>query len=137
MIQNPNSVWVETLKVIYFPRGDFWNAGSGRGSSWAWKSLLHGRNLLKVKGRWNIATGCSVDITDDNWLANGEKATILPSADGRKVNDLIDSSHNWDVTKLRNNLSLPMLLLPFKHPYHDLPILILSLGLIPKLVPIL
>lgn len=27
LIHNPNSVWAETLKAIYFPRGQFWNAG--------------------------------------------------------------------------------------------------------------
>lgn len=53
IIQDPTSYWAATLKGIYFPNTTFWNADDKRRSSWVWKSLLHGRELLKQVGSTN------------------------------------------------------------------------------------
>lgn len=64
---------------IYFPSTGFWKAKDKQGSSWIWKSMLKGRDLLKYSGRWTVGTGEQISIADDNWLASGEKTKLLPS----------------------------------------------------------
>lgn len=71
------------------------------GISWVWRSLLHGRELLKSKGRWSISSEVNIDIARDHWLAFGELATVRADVTSTKVHDLIDqSSHSWNVEAL-------------------------------------
>lgn len=105
IIKDPSSYWAQTLKEIYFPNTDFWNAGMGRGTSWVWKSLMHGRALHKNEGRWETGTGQNNNITRDIWLASGSKASLLPRATATTVSDLLNSNHEWDINALRHNLS--------------------------------
>lgn len=109
-------MWVVTLKAIYYPTGDFWTAGQGRNTSWVWKNLLHGRNLIKTDGRWSLGAGNNVDIVNDLWLFNGAKATSIPIATAKTVNDLMDSSRKWDLAKLRANLDPPSAIAAVKTP---------------------
>lgn len=74
-------------------------------SSWVWKSLIHGRKLLKDGGRWSIGTNSSVNITDDSWLSSGNRVIVVANATARIVKDLTDSNNQWDNSLLRNNLS--------------------------------
>lgn len=68
-------------------------------------SLLHGRELLKNKGRWAIGSGSNVSISDKCWLASREMAIVKEGANIHKVRDLIDPpSHSWNVGKLRQTL---------------------------------
>ncbi|XP_016206001.1 uncharacterized protein LOC107646324 [Arachis ipaensis] len=50
-LKNPNAIWVQILKSIYFPGGNFWTAKGRKGASWVWKSILHGRELLKENAK--------------------------------------------------------------------------------------
>lgn len=65
LIQDPSSYWGATLKSIYYPNFEFWQASTPRGSSWVWKSLIQGRGLLTNAGRWSIGFGEQIDITKD------------------------------------------------------------------------
>ncbi|CAL5441412.1 unnamed protein product [Camellia sinensis] len=46
-ITNPHSFWARLLKGLYFPHSSFMNASQRARGSWAWHSLIHGRELLK------------------------------------------------------------------------------------------
>lgn len=72
----------------------------GRSSSWVWKSLIHGRSLLKAEGRRGIGSGQNMNITEENWLASGLKASLLPTTTITIVNYLINPNHEWDMAKL-------------------------------------
>lgn len=50
-LQNPNEYWATMLRGIYCGRGDVWTVKPNVGISWVWRSLLHGRELLKQQGR--------------------------------------------------------------------------------------
>ncbi|KAJ1389468.1 Ribonuclease H domain [Sesbania bispinosa] len=60
--QNPDSLWVKILKGIYFPDCDFLRAKKKRGSSWAWSSLILGKDFLISNGRWIIGNGSNIDL---------------------------------------------------------------------------
>lgn len=47
LIQNPQDVWCQILKGIYFPKTDFMNATKGPKASWYWSNILEGRDLLE------------------------------------------------------------------------------------------
>ena len=46
MILDPNSLWAVVLKARYFPNYSFLDAKKGYRTSWAWSSLLAGRDIL-------------------------------------------------------------------------------------------
>lgn len=67
--------------------------------------MIKGRNLCRNSARWVIGSGNQVNISNDNWLASGEKAVLKEGATASLVGDLLDSSKNWDTNLLRQNLS--------------------------------
>ncbi|RYR59558.1 hypothetical protein Ahy_A05g025460 [Arachis hypogaea] len=64
-LKNPNSILVQILKAIYFPDGNFWEARTKKGSSWVWKSLVHGRELIRKKGKWSVRDRSQISIWRD------------------------------------------------------------------------
>lgn len=98
--QDPSALWARVLKGIYFPNKEFLSIAKARNVSWAWSSLLSGRDLLLDHGQWNIGTGEKVDISKHRWIASGEKLTGGPS--NQKVCDLIDRVHQkWKVETIQ------------------------------------
>ena len=46
-------------------------------ASYAWKSILEGREVIKHGASWRIGTGTSVDIWGDNWLPTKNNPRII------------------------------------------------------------
>lgn len=67
-IQSFNDYWATILRGICCSREDFWEVKPKAGISWAWRSLLHGRDLLKAKGMWIVRNRSKINIREDNWL---------------------------------------------------------------------
>lgn len=105
LMEDPNSYWASTLKAIYFPNSNFQHANSTRGTSWVWKSMVQGRNLLKKAGRWGISSGQEVHITEDNQMASGNSVSLNSHATIQKVSDLISHSNEWNLDVLRHDMS--------------------------------
>lgn len=67
--------------------------------------MIHGKNLLKGSGRWNIGSGAGINITKDIWLASEGKAVTKQGCMLTMVQDLIDpSNHSWNIEVLREAL---------------------------------
>lgn len=64
----PNDYWVCILKGLYFPNTDFLTAAKGSKASWAWSSLLEGRDELMKGLCWKIGDGKNVNIWNDGWI---------------------------------------------------------------------
>lgn len=67
-------VWV--IKGIYFLNTTFLEARKGTRQSWAWLSIVEGREILAVEGVWKIGNGESVNVTRDQWIMNSESHRI-------------------------------------------------------------
>jgi hypothetical protein len=75
---NPTSLCARVLKGRYYPELDFFSAGKPRSSSFTWRFILFGRELLCAGMRWGIGNGDKVSIMRDNWIPGFQQGTIKP-----------------------------------------------------------
>ena len=105
LLTDPTSLCARVLKGRYFPVTDFWNAPKPRTSSFTWRSILHGRELLKQGIQWGISNGNSVKILGDNWVPSyppGILKTASPIPESATVNCLIDeASGSWNLENVQ------------------------------------
>lgn len=117
ILRNPNALWVEVLKSCYFPDTEFMQAKKGRFDSWAWKSLMHGRDVLRRTGRWVVGNGEKIKIEDDNWILYGAKAKLRTGCGATWVREIIDQNNRgWDVRKIRDLFDPSSVLQVFQTP---------------------
>ena len=118
ILQAPESLVARLLKARYFPNNNILNSGPGYKSSFIWKSLLEGRDLL-IKGvRSLIGKGDNTNIWLDPWLPEHppRPPRRLAGTDNNlfKVSELMDDrSMRWDQNKLRQNIApedIPLIL---------------------------
>lgn len=57
LLKHPNSFCAKMMKGIYYPTSDFLHARKGSQSSWAWASLMEGKEVLLQGVRWQIQMG--------------------------------------------------------------------------------
>lgn len=102
-IKNPQALWVQVLKSIYHPTVDFLQAKRKRYDSWVWASLLHGRDIVKKNARWQVGKGDMINVTEDIWLASGERILNMTSPGAGTVSELLDYGNSgWNLSMLRN-----------------------------------
>lgn len=79
LIQNPNSLWARVLKARYFPHCSSLDAKCGGRASWAWSSLLSGRDLLLKDAHWQVMNGKEARVWLDRWLFTLPDGHYFPS----------------------------------------------------------
>jgi hypothetical protein len=78
LIQDNNSLVARMFKSRYFPRSDFMEAKVGFQPSYAWRSLLAAKEVVKAGARWVIGDGRKVKKIQDSWI---------PTTKGFKLQD--------------------------------------------------
>ncbi|KAM1166342.1 hypothetical protein PS1_025968 [Malus domestica] len=68
VINEPESFWVPFSKARYFPTTSFIEAKRGHRASWAWASLLKGRDIISGGAHWQVMNGQSIQLWVDRWL---------------------------------------------------------------------
>ena len=107
IINEPNSLWARVLKARYFPKVSFLDANLGGRASWAWSSLLAGRDLLLKGAHWQIMSGKGVRVWVDRWLPETPVGRPVPLGTAQvsrnlSVNSLIcPDSGDWDIDFLK------------------------------------
>jgi hypothetical protein len=100
LLTDQSSLSARVLKARYFPNCNFWDAPRPRTSSFTWRSILFGRELLKKGVRWGIGNGKSTKIMSDNWIPGyipQSVRTLVPIPPDQTVDTLIrDGSKTWD-----------------------------------------
>ena len=97
LIHDKESLFYRVFKAKYFPNNSIFEAKSSTGS-FAWKSILWSRDLIKKGSFWRIGNGKSVWIYIDAWLPSPEgriSSPILHLAPESTVDSLIDSATGW------------------------------------------
>ncbi|XP_024190158.1 uncharacterized protein LOC112194141 [Rosa chinensis] len=95
LIQNPNSLIGQLLKALYFPQSNFWEASLGSQPSYAWRSILQGRDILRTGIKRHIGNGLSTNIWLDPWLLD-EDLTAYSLDRVTLMADLFESPGVWN-----------------------------------------
>jgi hypothetical protein len=112
LLTEPDSLCARVLKGRYFPSLDFLSAVKPRASSYTWRSILFGRELL-VKGiRWGVGNGESINVLNDNCipgLSPGTFKTVeeLP-ADTKVCFFLNNGTNTWNMERVNSFFTAEM-----------------------------
>lgn len=108
LMMDPDSLCARFLRSRYYPNGSFLEASLGSRPSYAWRSIIFGRQLLEKGFRRTIGSGYETSVWMDKWLF-GEvpmaplRKPVLFEVD-LKVCDLINpQTKAWDRGKLEEN----------------------------------
>jgi ribonuclease HI len=112
MVTDPTSLCARVLKGRYFPDTDFLSANKPRSSSFTWRSILFGRELLMKGLRWGVGNGDKISVLRDNWIPGFKPGSFKPVEGitaGAKVRSLMDDAGTeWDMNKLSSLFPQPM-----------------------------
>ncbi|XP_028117910.1 uncharacterized protein LOC114315493 [Camellia sinensis] len=106
----PHSLCAQFLKGLYYPHSDFWNARKGTKASWAWASILEGREVLNRGVRWQVCNGQSIDFWTDKWVTSSPnfhvKSRPPAGCSVSKVNEAINpNTKSWNKALLHRLVS--------------------------------
>ena len=94
LLHDTNSLFYRVFKAKFFPNSTIMEAKNPANASYAWKSILKGRDVIKRGVAWRIGLGLSVQVWGDNWLPTKHNPKIISpvvaGGEGAKVGDFID-----------------------------------------------
>ncbi|KAM1011190.1 hypothetical protein FF1_046429 [Malus domestica] len=68
LVKSPVSLAFQLLKVHHFPKCEFLKATCNTNSSYCWRSILAARNVLTKALRWQVGSGNTVRVWEDDWI---------------------------------------------------------------------
>lgn len=106
LLHNKESLFYRVFKAKKFPNFLIMEAPECNSGSYAWHSILRGRDVLLKGARWRVDNGELIGMWLDSWLPSLEHPKIMsPMVEGfeeNKVADLIDPmSRQWDLGLLQ------------------------------------
>ncbi|GAA0176088.1 hypothetical protein LIER_29144 [Lithospermum erythrorhizon] len=95
-----------TLKAKYYPETSFWDASLRSNPSYAWRSILQSREILRKGCRWKVGDGHIVRIWQDSWVTDDKANELLsppPTGFENARVSLFMDNHNrkWDEEFIR------------------------------------
>ena len=111
MINNPDSLCYQVFKARFFPECSILEAEDSKVGSYAWKTILSARDVIRKGMVWRIGNGESVRIKQDKWLPSQLSRSVasqipLMSPD-TKVSELIDQDKAAWKSEVVQQLFLP------------------------------
>ena len=105
IMQNPNCLMTRILKARYFSDGDILKTKLKRKASYAWKSILYGRDLLTKGMRYIVGDGSQVDMWTDPWIPDHPPRPPRAVGEvqlGEQIKDyLVPNTKQWNEQMLR------------------------------------
>ena len=68
LLHNKNSLFYRVFKSRFFPNCSIMDATEKHGESYAWKSILKGRGVIRRGAKWRVGNGEDIKIWGNNWL---------------------------------------------------------------------
>ena len=101
-MQYKSSLFYRVFKAKYLPNSSVMEATNPSSSSYAWKSVLRGREVIKRGAIWRIGDGKSAAIWGERWLPNKHAPKVLSPCVAdvaeAKVSSFIDQENRtWKV----------------------------------------
>ncbi|KAL5577529.1 hypothetical protein UlMin_019228 [Ulmus minor] len=106
LVTRPSSLAAKVLKAKYYPNSSIWEADANDSSSYTWKSILWGLNLVAQGTRWRVGNGESISIYQSRWVPipwsfRISSPAVLPAT--LKVSDLLQEDESWNDTLIRSS----------------------------------
>ena len=105
VLQYPEALVARVLKARYFKEESILSATCPATASYTYRSILHGRDLLREGLVWRIGDGSKVNIHHSNWIPRGGSMkslgqTYIPGL--TKVADLLlPDGRSWNRDRVR------------------------------------
>lgn len=101
LLHNKTSLFYKVFKPSFFPNCSIMEAKDSRSGSYAWRSILNGRDVLNRGARCRVGNGESIKIWKHHWLLRKHPphVTLFPiaSMETATVADLIDdNTRQWN-----------------------------------------
>ena len=75
--QQPQALWVQILRGLYFHSGNFLGCQVKKVGSWVWMSILWERDALLSGLRWNVGNGTNIPIWGSPWVPTLPKFVVF------------------------------------------------------------
>jgi hypothetical protein len=106
ILTNPTSLCSRVLAARYFKKKGILTAECPKSASFTFRSILHGRDLLKEGTIWRIGNGSKVKVWEDNWIPrSGLKRPLghKPHTEVSLVEELLQpNGQGWNEAKLND-----------------------------------
>ncbi|KAK9993079.1 hypothetical protein SO802_022782 [Lithocarpus litseifolius] len=90
LLHDTSSLLYRVFKAKFFPNTSVMEAKIPANASYAWKSLMKGRDVIKRGARWRIGLGRSIHIWGDNWLPlKATPKVVSPKVEGSDLTMLV------------------------------------------------
>ena len=77
LLHDTESLFYRVFKAKFFPNSSIMEASVPSFSSYAWRSIIHGGDVIKKGLAWRIGNGKSARILGDNWLPSRHQPRIM------------------------------------------------------------
>ena len=104
-MQHPNCLMSRILRARYFPDGNILTATLKRKASYAWRSILHGRDLITKGLTFIVGDGSTTNMWTDPWIPDHPPRPPRPCSKGiqdEKANTYFNAmGSDWNEERLR------------------------------------
>ena len=103
LLHNKETLFYKVFKAKFFPNHSFLEAKDSSSGSYAWKSLLQGRDVILDGACWRVGDGKSIKIWQHHWLPRKHPTKVLSpmveSMNEATVDCLINKgTRTWNAT---------------------------------------
>ena len=103
LLINPNSLAARVIGAKYFPSTTVLEAQVGKRPSFAWRSIMAAKGLVKQGLIWRIGDGSEIKIWGDRWIPTPTTFMIQSPIRGLEENDKVEvlinhNSRSWKST---------------------------------------
>ena len=102
LLHNKETLFYKVFKAKFFPNHSLLEAKESSSGSYAWKSILHGRDVVPDGACWRVGNGKSIKIWQHHWLPRKHPTKVLSpmveTMEEATVDCLIDEgTRKWNV----------------------------------------
>ncbi|XP_075637006.1 putative mitochondrial protein AtMg00310 [Castanea sativa] len=104
LLHDDNSLFYRVFKAHFFPTKSILEAKVSSSTSYAWKSILKGREVISKGAMWRVGDGKQIKIWGDNWLPSKSKAKVTSPLLYGQENFLVAVLINKSTRSWRNDV---------------------------------
>ena len=98
------SLFFRVFKAKFFPNGTILDANDFASASYAWKSILKGRELILKGALWRVGDGKQIKIWVDNWLPTRNQPKVTSPMIFGQQNSAVEVMINQSTRRWREEI---------------------------------